>query len=82
MKTSTNIKLHGETLNAFSLRLGKLKKSTSTISVQHCTIGFIQKKIGKKEEKIQIGMKNTNLCLFADILIFCTENPKDNLKHC
>lgn len=48
-ENSANIKIHGETMNdAFPLRLGKLKISTPTFSIQHYTIDFMRNIMGKR----------------------------------
>ena len=81
-KPTGNIILNDEKLKAFPLRSGT--RQGCPLSPLLCNIVLEVLATAIKEEKeikgIQIGKEEVNISLFADDMILCKENPKDNIR--
>lgn len=81
-KPTANITLHGERLNAFSLRSGaKYECPLFATSILHSTGDFSQGNQARKRHKGHpIGKEEVELHIFTGNMILYAENPKESTK--
>ena len=81
-KTTANIILNGEKLNAFPLRSGTRQGCTLSPLLVNIVLEVLATAIREEKEikRIQIG-KEVKLSLFAHDMILYIENPKDVTRN-
>ena len=81
-KLTTNIIFNSGKLKAFPLRSGTRQGCPLLPLLFNIVLAILTTVIIQEKEMkgIQIGKKEVKLSLFADDMILCRENPKDNTK--
>ena len=81
-KPTGNIILNDEKLKAFPLRSGTRQGCPFSPLLFNIVLEVLATAIREEKEikGIQIGKEEVNISLFADDMILCKENPKDNIR--
>ena len=81
-KSTSNIILNGEKMNAFSLQSGRRKGCPMSALLPNIVLEVLATaiRVGKEIKGIQIGKEEVKLSLFADDMILFIENPKDTTR--
>ena len=81
-KPTANIILNGERWNAFPLRSGTRQGCPLSPLLFNIVLEVLATAIREEKEikEIQIRKEEVKLSLFANDMILCIENPKDNIR--
>ena len=81
-KSTSNIILNGEKMNAFSLQSGRRKGCPMSALLPNIVLEVLATaiRVGKEIKGIQIGKEEVKLSLFAEYIFLYIENPKETTR--